>query len=521
MSAAAAARDAGALLAAAGIVGVMVPLPRVPATLRRAGGLAMCAVGWLVLAASLVPESLANHVRRHAHTVIGVAELAIGAILVVVLAVALLALGTWAARRWRIAWLVALAIALPIRIPVPIGGASRDLLLPLYVVGILGLLAVVWERIRGLRAEGDVPVTVLDLPIAAFIGFTALSMFWSVDTKDAAIQMVFFYLPFPLLYLTIVAWWPTIPRATEILGGVTIAFATAIAVLAMAQYEAHWIFWNAKLQQDDIYSQFYRVNGIFYDPNIMGRYLAVGIIATLGWMWLRPLRRELVLGTVAIVLMCGGLLVSFSRSSCLMVMVGIVLLAWRAFGWKRTLTIGGIAFVVLAGGAIASSHNIRDALTNSHRASTVSEGRFGLMNGGIRIWKEHPIAGSGVGSFQQQFTATETQTEIAHKQVSISHNAPITVLAEEGVIGLLLMAWLCVAAWIAIVRSSRRSPLTEGWLQWTLLAIVTGIFVHSQLYADFFEDPIMWTALAAALAIGASAARSRPGPSTGSSAPAD
>ena len=48
--------------------------------------------------------------------------------------------------------------------------------------------------------------------------------------------------------------------------------------------------------------------------------------------------------------MSGGLLVSFSRSSCLMLMVGIVLLAWRAFGPRRTLAVGGIAFVILAGG---------------------------------------------------------------------------------------------------------------------------------------------------------------------------
>ena len=507
MSAVTVVRDTGALIGMVGIVALMVPVPRVPATARRSTGLVLSTVGWLIIALSLTPSSTVRHVRHLTHTPVGIAELVVGAVVLVVIAGAVLGVGTWATLRWPTAWFAALAIALPIRIPIPVGGASRDLLVPLYLVGACGVLAFVWGRIRGRFAAGEEPRTALDVPIAAFIGFTLLSMLWTTDTKDAAIQIVFFYLPFPLLFLTVVALWSTAKRALEVLGAVTIAFATAIAALALIQYEAHWIFWSSKLQQYDAYSQFYRVNGIFYDPNIMGRYLAAGILAALAWMWLRPEKRELIIGTAAIVVLSGGLLVSFSRSSCLMLMTGVVLLAWRAFGARRTLAVGGIAFVILAGGAIASSHNIRGALTSTHRLSTLSEGRFGLMTGGVKIWKENPIAGSGVGSFQERFTATETLTQIEHQQVSISHNAPVTVLAELGLIGAGLLIWLCIATWHAIAASSRRISSESGWIQWCLLAIIVGIFAHSQLYADLFEDPMVWTAAAAAIAIGLAVAR--------------
>ena len=469
----------------------------------------MTAIGWLVLAASLTPSSELTRLRHHAHSAVGIAEIVVGGVLVVVLVAVLLAIGTWATLRWPRVWLIALAIALPIRIPVPIGGASRDLLIPLYAVGACGVLAFAWGRLRGRFGPETEPNTPLDIPIAAFICFTVLSMLWTIDTKDAAIQIVFFYLPFPVLMLTVVALWSSIPQALPILAGVTIAFATAIAALALVQYEAQWIFWNAKLQQDDIYSQFFRVNGIFFDPNIMGRYLAIGILGALAWMWLRPGKRELILGTIAIVVMSGGILVSFSRSSCLMLMVGIVLLAWRAVGARRTLAVGGIAFVILAGGAIASSHNIRHALTSTHRLSTVSEGRFSLMSGGVDIWRKEPVAGSGVGSFQTRFTETETAYQIAHKKVSISHNTPITVLAELGVIGAALFIWLCIAVWWVIARYSRAIPGAGGWIEWSLLAVITGIFVHSQLYADLFEDPMLWTALGAAVAVALQSRRTR------------
>jgi len=512
-------RDVGALFGVVGIAALLVPVPRVDPTARRAAGLVSSAIGWLVLAASLTPSSEVTRVKHHAHTAVGVAELAVGAILAIALVVVLLAIGTWVTMRWPRAWLIALTIALPIRIPVPIGGASRDLLIPLYFIGACGILGFVWGRLHGRFGADDEPHTALDIPIAAFICFTLLSMLWTIDTKDAAIQIVFFYLPFPVLFLTVIAWWSSIRQALPILAGVTIAFATAIAVLALVQYEAQWIFWNAKLQQDDIYSQFFRVNGIFFDPNIMGRYLAVGILAAFAWIWLRPGKRELIVGAAAIVVMSGGLLVSFSRSSCLMLMVGIALLAWRAFGARRTLAVGGIAFIILAGGAIASSHNIRHALTSSHRLSSVSEGRFSLMTGGVKIWRKEPVAGSGVGSFQTRFTETETAYQIAHKKVSISHNTPITVLAELGVIGAALFIWLCIAVWRVIARSSRVVAGAASWEQWSLLAVITGIFVHSQLYADLFEDPMLWTALAAALAVGIAARGARP--DVGASAAAD
>jgi hypothetical protein len=505
-------RDIGALIGTAGLAGLLAPLPGIPPTHRRVAGLALAAAGWLILAISLVPASEAHRISHRTHTLVGIAELVIGAIVAIAVVAVVLGAGTWATLRWPRAWLVALAITLPIRIPVPIGGASRNLLLPLYLVGACGVLAFAWGRVRGRFSVDDEPRTALDLPILAFIGFTLVSMLWTIDTKDAAVQIVFFYLPFPILFLAIFALWRSIPGALPALAGTTIVLATGVGALALVQYQAHWIFWNAKLQQDDVYSQFFRVNGIFYDPNIMGRYLAIGILAAIAWMWLRPTTRTLILGGVAVVVLSGGLLVSFSRSSCLMVMVGVFLLAWRAVGARRTLAVGGIAFVILAGGAIASSHNIRHALTSTHRASTVSEGRFGLMSGGIKIWKLEPVQGSGVGSFQTRFTATENAYQISHKQVSISHNAPITVLAELGVIGAALFAWLCIATWLAIARGSRIGRMDQRWAQWSLLAVVTGIFVHSQLYADLFEDPMLWTAMAAALAIGFVARATAPDP---------
>ena len=48
------------------------------------------------------------------------------------------------------------------------------------------------------------------------------------------------------------------------------------AVIGIVQYETRDIFWNPKVRVDNAYAPsgwFYRVNSIFYDPSIYGRFL--------------------------------------------------------------------------------------------------------------------------------------------------------------------------------------------------------------------------------------------------------
>ena len=149
----------------------------------------------------------------------------------------------------------------------------------------------------------------------------------------------------------------------------------------VGQYAAHEIFWNHRLQQANVYSRFFRANGIFYDPNILGRYLVLALLIVLAYAYVTDRGRDLlILGAVAIVL-GAGLFVTFSRSSALGLMVGVALLALRAYGWRRTLIVGGAVLIVLGGAAVLKSGNVRHALTSSHRLERISEGRFDLASG--------------------------------------------------------------------------------------------------------------------------------------------
>ncbi len=273
--------------------------------------------------------------------------------------------------------------------------------------------------------------------------------------------------------------------------------------MALWQYASRDIWWNETLQQANVYSRFFRVNGIFFDPNVLGRYLAIGILAALALAWVRRRPGELAALAGAVALMAAGLVVTYSRSSTLMLMVGLALLAGRAVGPRRA-AIGGAALLIVLGGAtIAASDNVRRATTDADRLERVSEGRFDLMKGGLEIWREEPVAGVGLGGFETRFEETLTPLEQRRVRVVISHNAPITILSETGLVGIALFLALIVGAGWAAVRGSRDEG-DAGWARWTLAAMLAGILVHSLLYAALFEDPFTWVIAGAAVAIAGS-----------------
>lgn len=504
------------VLGALAAVSVLAALVRVPVGDRaawrlRVAGVAGMVLAWAGLVVTLAPGGPDGVARQLSHPLRAAAAL-VGMLIA-------LAVGLVAARlvaRHPTWWFVALAVALPLRIPVPLGGETRNLLLPLYAVVAVGVLAWFVGRPAAPRSP-------LNLPLAAVTAFSLVSIAWSVDRTEGATKAVFFYVPFVLLYLAVLTWWPK-ARAARALGLTTVAVAVPVALLAVWQYQTETLLLNDRLQQANRYSSFFRANAIFFDPNIMGRFLVVAMLVVVAIAWLRRDRvRDLAACGLVLVPLCGGLAVSFSRSSCLMLLTGLVMMAAWAFGVRRTAVVTVALAVVLGGAAFASSGHVRKAATDAQRLNKVSEGRFDLMRGGYEIWREAPVHGAGLGGFEKRYEETLTPQERRKIRVVISHNAPITVLSELGIVGIGLLGWLMVQAAVVVRRRARASGPVRGWLAWTMLATLAGILVHTLLYSALFEDPYNWVLLAGAVAItavGAAVTRPEAPPAPGEDAAA-
>ena len=108
----------------------------------------------------------------------------------------------------RLPWLLAVATlaCVPARIPVHVGSTQANLLLPLYGVVAAAAIALAWELF------GDRPRTrelgKLSWPLALFVAWQGVSIFWSKDVRQGAIELLFFVLPFGLLAVSLarLAW---------------------------------------------------------------------------------------------------------------------------------------------------------------------------------------------------------------------------------------------------------------------------------------------------------------------------
>ena len=445
----------------------------------RLAGLAAWALGGLALMPRLAPSS-----HRPLLAVAGVFGLGVAAGIALVL------------RRWP--WLLPLAAlaAVPARVNVDIGGTKANLLVPLYGLVAGAAIVLAWDLIRGdtrVRELGP-----LSRPLALLVGWMGLSLAWSDDVREGAITLAFFILPFGVLAVALarLEWTrQTVVRLYALLAALAVAF----AAIGMYQWATRDVFWNPKVIVGNAYHPelFFRVNSVFWDPSIYGRFLVVAILATLVLVLLGARRDVLVAAYAGIAFVWAGLLVSFSQSSFAALFAGTLVAAAVVWRWRTAAVLGATTVVaLLVAFAIPTS---RDSIVNQSRKGLnhATSGRWGQVTEGLRIARDHPLNGVGVGAFKRAY-ADRTGLKGKEPKEAASHNTPVTVVAETGIPGVLLFGWVVGAALLAALRrGSGRVALTAG-------AALGAIAVHSLFYNAFFEDPVTWGLLALA-AVAASA----------------
>jgi O-antigen ligase len=212
-----------------------------------------------------------------------------------------------------------------------------------------------------------------------------------------------------------------------------------------------------------------------------------------------------VLGLAAVLaLLWAGLVLSFSQSSIAALLVGLAVLAavrWRA---KPVIALLGVVLAVSAVVVIAKPSWIHLQGHSAKSLNHATSGRVNLMKGGLRMFADRPVYGYGAGSFAERFRAREKKSEA--QAASASHTIPITVAAEQGVIGLAVYVFLLVASFRllfgGLLQLRGPGPPTARLLgRMVVAAAFSALAFHTLLYADFLEDPLTWTLLGLGIAL--------------------
>jgi O-antigen ligase len=429
---------------------------------------------------------------------------AVGALVVIVALVLLM--------RRRPDALPLLAIfALPFRLPISTDGRTVNLLIPLYLVVAAGTLALLLPRWLSRDADNPPrrsPIALEWLLLGAVVLY-AVQGIYSSDHAKAAENIAFFYIPFGLLFILLrdVRWTRELVLACL---GVAVTLAVLFAGIGFVEYYRKTLFLNPKVVAANQYGNYFRVNSLFFDPSIYGRFLATVMIAvTTVVLWSRQ-RRDVLLGAGVLAWLLAGLVTSFSQSSIAALLLGLTVLAAYRWDVRATVYVAGALLAIAVVFVLVAPPSLHFGLRGSGGStSNATSGRTKLISGGLELFAQRPLYGYGSGSFETEYKRHGKASSA--NATSASHTIPITVAAEQGILGVAVYVALLIAAFLVLFSGAGRSPPRPkpgdtglgpaSPFRLAIAACFAALVLHTWTYADFLEDPITWTLLGIGVAL--------------------
>jgi O-antigen ligase len=190
--------------------------------------------------------------------------------------------------------------------------------------------------------------------------------------------------------------------------------------------------------------------------------------------------------------LAGAHLASRSRGGLLALVVGggVLVVLWRfALARKALGRRDGVVSALMLGALLLFAWMAVPASTRGHLATafhgpTDASGSYRIAIAGatLRLWREHPMFGSGLGTFADEVTRFKRSDGLV--RADHAESDALELLAEGGLVGLALFGWLGVA----VVRGFL-DRVREGHDPWRkafavgAMAAVVAVLAHS--FLDF------------------------------------
>ncbi len=245
-----------------------------------------------------------------------------------------------------------------------------------------------------------------------------------------------------------------------------------------------------------------RAFGTFSGPNPLGEYCALSalILISAPADFMRRSLRFIALGIVL-----GALVITYSRAGYGMLLIGIVAIEYRRLSRRMLWVAIALAIVLIA---VPSVRNriLPTGTTAATQEPVARTGQTGLLSSsgtygslGWRLynwsqllgrWQQSPILGFGLQTTQRVNPLRTNLPDGVGTEGFEAHNMPVRALVEGGPIMLLLWLLLCASL---ISRSARLK--NEPWELQSYARILWGIWVAVVITALTSDDPFSGTAL--------------------------
>lgn len=435
-------------------------------------------------------------------------------------------------------------------IPVALYGYWQTYLKPWLWVMLIAV-GTLLGNIMHLIPDGAVPVTLFQLFLAAAV----VSIFFRrLIERDFQFRMMGFeaeiILFLSLIYLSLI-WTPNAPggfmeglRVTISIFFVYIVFnevkrisemkfvLTAMVVVAVL-LGAHAVYQNVTNVADAIQNVLGgghlmrgRVTGTESDPNRFATmfFIPLAFTASIILSNAKPLHKFFAFG--AFVIMSGGLIVTYSRSAWVGAILMLIIIAWYYRNVKLFAYLAIIIVIVLA----AFPQFTFTLLNAAQRFLDITAGasddssRIRLLLGiaALNMFLDSFMLGVGFRGFPESFTNYFS----VHESIGViePHNVVYTVLAELGIVGLILFTFIILkiirTAWLNVKLSETDD---EKIIALTCFSSIVAYFVFYQFYGGGLNDNNFWliTGLTFSLYYAGKAAPANPAAETAPDAIAD
>lgn len=355
------------------------------------------------------------------------------------------------------------------------------------------------------RRKVVLPVDASAITLAAFVSFSIAS--WLVTRAPGSGNPLLDVVAYPVVAVLVVSLTRT-ERDHDLAWTAFLVSALGLSILGAFLYYSGLSLWRPDP------ALLGRVNATFGDPNIMGRFLTLA--ASVAVFMFAARRQRPWLAVTAAVACATVMPLTFSKSGYLFFAICAILAAAFSSNRRRGAALAAVVLLVFAAtiavnpATRARSLIVIDSVAGTSYGASIPRGtavagvqvddvRSYLIQAGLQMFKDHPVAGVGFGGYQHALTTAYKEFMPAKPPpglsfVTLSHTSGVTILAEEGAIGgAVILGFLVLLAWRALRMLLRPTRFRD--LVVTPVFLVGPILVYSQFEGRFIEEPYLWLAL--------------------------
>jgi O-antigen ligase len=352
--------------------------------------------------------------------------------------------------------------------------------------------------------EVRVPATASMIGLVLFIAYAAVSaVVVGSHMGDKTVLAMVAYL---LMMLTLFNWTHTSVDHRRVWFALAVS-AVIISLVGLVLHLTNTYIWNAPN------AGVARVNATFHDPDIFARFLGFSIltmvvlVADLGATV--PQRALWVAAALAAAVL---LPFTYSRAGWALTLVLALVVVALARRRKRALALVGLIVAVFAVVAIIDPSVLnRAALLAANLGSPFSNHKYldrapwlrfldklpldsvrrYLVGAGLIMFADHPIFGMGFGTFSQALSGPYSDLVPRGYVNTASQTSLVTIMAEQGLVGLVIVLLTGFFFLRSIVRAGIQSPVQKTLLLASVIAVLMNV-LDSQSSGQLFDEPYLW-----------------------------